>query len=163
MAIREIVKYPDPILREEAEQVDAFGWDPSTPKSFVTLFPEEIKDMQDTLLHEPNGAALAANQVGIKKQVFVIKPSLAKGNNVPSVIINPTIVRQGNTMSTEPEGCLSFPNVRVNVTRPRKIEVKCLDIDGKEHHLKLSGFISRCFQHEMDHLNGVLFIDHEGK
>ena len=158
--VRNIIVYPDPILRERTEEVDVFE---RFRQGSTNEFFHQIQDMKDVLLMEPKGAALAANQIGIRKRMFVIAPGLAKGNSVPEVIINPTIVRSGKLLVAEVEGCLSFPNQKFSVTRPKKVEVKYLTEQGIEKVSNLSGFIARVFQHEIDHLNGVLFIDHLGE
>lgn len=142
-----ILTYPNPILRQRTKDVD---W----------VAHSEIVDMKDTLEKFDKGAALAANQVGIERRIFVIDRKLARLNSVPDVIINPTVIRHGKILETMDEGCLSFPGKRYPITRPKKVEVKFNDLSGWPIKVNLSGFIARVFQHEIDHLDGVLFIDH---
>lgn len=163
MAVLEVLKYPDSRLREVSET--------------VTKFDAEIKklakDLMETMYAE-NGIGLAAAQVGELKRMLVIdtRPRDLEGRyekNVmteleqqvtqPLVIINPEIVK-GTGKTTYDEGCLSVPSFYETVERHQYIELKYQDVDGKEHILKTDGLLAICIQHEMDHLEGTLFIDH---
>lgn len=152
--VKPIVTYPDPILREKMPDVD---WSDD--------LSDDLEEVYDTLMADQSGIAIAANQVGVRKRYFVIRPSYAERNNVPYLIINPYIIRSGSITSTEVEGCLSFPGKNISVTRPRKVDVKFTDPESPllKKNVTLTGQISRVFQHEIDHLDGVLFIDKEKK
>ena len=147
MAIREIVLYPDPVLRENCEPVDKIT------NEIKTL----VEDMVDTMYNAP-GIGLAAPQVGIKKRIIVVdvgneeKPGLYK-------IINPEIIASDGKVSGD-EGCLSIPDVLDSVSRFETVTVEGLDPEGKKISIEADGMLSICLQHEIDHLNGVLFIDH---
>jgi len=119
-----------------------------------------IHDMFETM-HESNGIGLAANQIGELKQILVVDISdmeSGKGTK-PLAIINPKIVHEEGEWEME-EGCLSIPDIREKVTRPEKIRIKYNDVNMKEVELEADAMLARVIQHEMDHLNGVLFIDH---
>ena len=112
-------------------------------------------------MHESNGIGLAANQIGELKQILVVDISdmeSGKGTK-PLAIINPKIVHEEGEWEME-EGCLSIPDIREKVTRPEKIRIKYNDVNMKEVELEADAMLARVIQHEMDHLNGVLFIDH---
>ncbi|MBI2428598.1 MAG: peptide deformylase [Ignavibacteriales bacterium] len=122
---------------------------------------ELIKDMFDTM-HTANGIGLAANQVGELKQILVIDISdMEAGKGIkPLVVINPEILSESDEESEYEEGCLSIPDVREKVWRPEKITLKYCDINMKEVNLEADGILARVLQHEIDHLNGILFLDH---
>ncbi len=117
-----------------------------------------IKLMLQTM-YSKDGIGLAAPQVGIHKQLIVIDPDPKNAATPPIILINPTIKSYGNEICTIQEGCLSIPNVYIDVKRPEKIEVAYKDEDGKMQTLETTGLLSRVIQHELDHLNGVLFVD----
>jgi peptide deformylase len=167
MALLEILKYPDPRLRELSQPVEKFT-------------PELKKFAQDLLetMYGENGIGLAAPQVGNLVRMLVIdtRPRDTGGRyeenkmteletkiydkqQGPLVIINPEIV-QGSGKTTFNEGCLSVPSFYEEVERHQEIELKYQDIDGKTHTVKVDGLLAICVQHEMDHLEGTLFIDH---
>lgn len=144
MAIRIIVKDPDPVLREKAKPVPKI-----TPNIHKLL-----DDMADTM-YDAEGVGLAAPQIGILKRVIVV--DVGDDNGLIEVI-NPEIVSaEGEQLG--PEGCLSIPGLRGDVNRSMKITVKGLDRNGEEIVITASEFLARAFQHEVDHLNGVLFTD----
>jgi peptide deformylase len=154
MAIRPIIETPDPLLRQI-----------STPVAAVT---DEIRtlvdDMFETMYAAP-GIGLAAIQVGVPKRVLVIdlqEPEVEGGEPVrkPLVFINPEIVQESDTLQVYNEGCLSVPEMYAEVERPDRIRARWLDRDGKAHEEELDGLLAICLQHEMDHLEGILFIDH---
>ncbi|MCI3921530.1 peptide deformylase [Paenibacillus sp. TRM 82003] len=144
MAIRIIVKHPDDVLREKAKPVPAV-----TPN-----IQKLLTDMAETMYDAP-GVGLAAPQIGISKRVIVIDVGDEHGL---IEMINPEILEaEGEQLG--PEGCLSIPNLQGDVKRKDRIKVKGLDRNGQEIVIEADGFLSRAFQHEIDHLNGILYID----
>lgn len=132
-------------------------------KKVVKLYPDDlqfIKNMFETMKNS-NGIGLAANQVGVLKQILVIDISEHEdGEGVkPFVIINPVVKKQQGSWVME-EGCLSIPGIRADVERAEKISIKYLDELFNEHHKTFSGLLARVILHEIDHLNGILFIEH---
>jgi peptide deformylase len=154
MALLPIIETPDPILRQI-----------STPVEEVTdELRELIDDMFETMYAAP-GIGLAAIQVGVPKRLLVIdlqEPEEEDGEPVrePLVFINPEILEASDTLQIYSEGCLSVPDMYAEVERPDRIRARWLDRDGKAHEKELDGLIAICLQHEMDHLEGILFIDH---
>ena len=145
MAIRIIVKDPDSILREVSKPV---------PKVTANI-QKLLNDMADTM-YEANGVGLAAPQIGILKRVIVIDPH--DGETELIKMINPEIVyADGEQLG--PEGCLSIPGLSGDVIRKQKVTVKGWDFKGNEVTIEASDFLARIFQHEIDHLNGILFTD----
>jgi peptide deformylase len=146
--IRPIIKYGDRTLHRPADPVDAV-----TPELEVL-----ITDMIDTMYAAP-GIGLAAPQVGVALRLFVVDISVGRRAEDLIVFINPEFVeREG--MQLEEEGCLSVPGFTATVARPSRVVVKGLDRDGKEQVVEGKDLLARAFQHEMDHLDGVLFVDH---
>ena len=154
MAILPIIETPDPLLRQK-----------STPVEEVT---DEIRtlivDMFETMYAAP-GIGLAAIQVGVPKRLLVIdlqeeEDEDGKPIRKPLVFINPEIVEESDQFVPYNEGCLSVPEMYAEVDRPDRIRARWLDRDGVAHEEELTGLIAVCLQHEMDHLEGVLFIDH---
>ena len=142
MAAREIVTYPDPVLRKRAKAVSKLD---SGVKKLV-------KEMEATM-REASGLGLAANQIGVLQKVFVYDDGTGLG-----VMINPKVVKaEGEQLGVE--GCLSVPGLQGEVRRANEIVVKGVDLDGKALKVKAEGLLARIFQHELDHLNGKLFID----
>ena len=113
-------------------------------------------------MYESGGLGLAANQVGLSSGLFVINISIQKEERNPIVIINPTITASEDKEIGE-EGCLSIPDIFAEVQRAQRVEVKGYDLKGDEVRYEAEGFLARAFQHEMDHLNGILFWDNLGK
>jgi peptide deformylase len=145
--IRPIVRYGDPVLHQRAAEVDAI-----TPE-IETL----IDDMIQTMYAAP-GIGLAAPQVGVGLRVFVADTSSGRDPNDLVVMVNPEIVeREG--VQTEEEGCLSVPGFEATVPRPERAVVRGLDRSGQPHEVEGVGLKARAFQHEMDHLDGTLFLD----
>jgi peptide deformylase len=136
----------DPVLKQRAED-----WNFSTDQN-----AEEVESKMIQLMKTFNGIGLAANQVGLLKRVFVIK---LKDNNTPFAVFNPTVLSESSDLQDGEEGCLSFPDLFLGVKRPKEIEVNYLDKLGNECKIKLSGIDARCFLHELDHLNGVVFTE----
>ncbi len=154
MAIRPILEAPDPRLRTKSAPVDAVDDD------LRTL----IADMFETMYDAP-GIGLAAIQVGIPRRVLVIdlqEEEDAEGKPVrkPQVFINPELFDPSDEHSVYNEGCLSVPDQYAEVERPAVIHARWLDEQGTKHEARLEGLLATCLQHEMDHLEGVLFIDH---
>jgi peptide deformylase len=121
-----------------------------------------VDDMFETMYDAP-GIGLAAIQVGVAKRVVTMDIAKKEGEKEPRVFINPEILWSSEEMSTYEEGCLSIPDIHEDVERPARVKVKFLDLDGKEHEEDAEGLFATCIQHEIDHLNGVLFIDHISK
>jgi len=154
MAILPILETPDPLLRRKSSPVEAV-----TPE-LRTL----IDDMFETMYAAP-GIGLAAVQVGVPKRILVIdlqEPEEEEGEPVrrPLVFINPEIVDSSDTLQTYNEGCLSVPEMYAEVDRPDRIRARWLDRDGTARDEELDGMLAVVLQHEMDHLEGILFIDH---
>lgn len=119
---------------------------------------QTIREMLQTM-YSADGIGLAAPQVGIHKQLIVIDIALDQPDKPPLVLINPKITKFGKNVCAAEEGCLSIPGVYLDVTRPEEIEVTYKNEHGKPSKLKATGLLSRAIQHEMDHLNGVMFVD----
>jgi peptide deformylase len=154
MAIRTILEAPDPRLRVISTPVETFD------AELQTL----IDDMFDTMYAAP-GIGLAAVQIGVPKRVLVIdlQESEEEGGEPvrrPRVFINPVFHDESDDLSVYNEGCLSVPDQYADVERPVSLRATWLDRDGTPHDERIEGFLATCLQHEMDHLQGVLFIDH---
>ncbi len=143
-----IIKYPHPVLREKAKEVLELNG--------------ELADLSRQMLeimYSANGLGLAANQVGFLKRLVVIDMGQKKGRPEPMVLINPEIIeREGNIVGEE--ACLSVVDFASDVERSARVLVKAIDLNGKELNLEAEGLFSVCLQHEIDHLDGILFIDH---
>jgi peptide deformylase len=151
MAIREIVTLPDPILRRKTRKVSDFG------PELQTL----IDDMIDTMRAEP-GVGLAANQVGVSQRVIVVEYGDDDDEKIPPklyVVVNPVFTRLSQEKITGTEGCLSIPGYAGNVDRHEALVVKGMNRRGQPVTIKAKGWLARIFQHELDHLEGVLFVD----
>ena len=152
MAIREIIKLPDKRLRlvsEPVKQVDAG-------------IRKLVDDMFETMYKAP-GIGLAAIQLGVAKRVITMDLSKKEQDHEPQVFINPEIVWSSEERATYEEGCLSIPEYYEEVERPAKVRVRFTDLDGKLHEEDAEGLFATCIQHEIDHLNGVLFVDYLSK
>ena len=128
----------------------------------ISKVDEGIRDLARDMLrsmYSAQGIGLAAPQVGIHKQLLVIDLDIEEAATPPLVLINPEITAFGSSLNTYEEGCLSIPKVYLNVVRPSIVEVSYRDELGRPKKLKADGLLARCIQHEMDHLNGVLFVD----
>lgn len=141
----------DRVLRQPAKRVARVD------QSIRQLVQEMLQTM-----YSADGIGLAAPQVGINKQIIVIDCEPDNPENPPLVIINPVIKRFGRSLCDAQEGCLSIPGVYLDVTRPEEIEVAYKDENGRPQTIKATGLLSRAIQHEMDHLNGVMFVDRVG-
>lgn len=149
MALRIIRHDGDPVLRKISKEV----------KEVNDRIRELAEDMIETM-YENYGVGLAAPQVGILKRVIVVDVDTESENQEPYVFINPVIVEQSGEQRG-PEGCLSVPGVMGEITRPFKIKVEALNTDGEKFTLEAEDFFARAICHEIDHLNGILFIDRE--
>lgn len=152
MSIKPLVILPDPILRQVSEPVA------SVDARIKTL----ARDMFETMYDAP-GIGLAAIQVGVPLQMLVIDLSKEDEPKMPQVFINPQIVESSDERSVYEEGCLSIPDYYAEVERPASVRVRYIDGSGKEQETLAEGLLATCLQHEIDHLNGVLFIDHISK
>ena len=152
MALREIVKLPDPRLRLVSKPIGKID------DSLRAL----VDDMFETMYDAP-GIGLAAIQVGVPQRVVTLDLSKREAEAEPKVFINPEITWSSEEKSPYEEGCLSIPDIHEDVERPSRVKVKYLDLDGTPHEEDADGLFATCIQHEVDHLNGVLFIDHISK
>ena len=150
--IRSLVILPDPVLRQVSKPVERVDDE-------LRRFAD---DMLETMYDAP-GIGLAAIQIGEPRRMLVIDLAKEDEPKAPHVIINPEIVASGDGVSVYEEGCLSIPDYYAEVERPDTVTVKYLDRDGKEQLVEADGLMATCLQHEIDHLNGVLFIDHISK
>ena len=154
MAVLPIVEVPDPRLRLISKPVEQVT---DATRAFV-------QDMIDTM-YDANGIGLAAIQVGVDSRILVIdlqdeKDEEDKPIKAPHAYINPEILSVSEETSSYNEGCLSIPEQYADVARPASCRVRWLDEQGETHEEELTGLLSTCMQHEIDHLNGILFIDH---
>ena len=152
MSKREIVIEPDPILRKKSENLE------KVDDELRSL----LDDMLDTMYSAP-GIGLAAVQVGILKRLIVIDISKEKDKKNPLFLINPEIISKSKKTSIYEEGCLSLPGHYAEIERPAECHIKYIDYNGKEKEIEANGLLSTCIQHEVDHLNGTLFIDYLSK
>ena len=152
MPKREIVIEPDPILRNKSESLEKVD--------------DELRglldDMLETMYAAP-GIGLAAVQVGILKRLIVIDISKENDKKNPLFLINPEIISNSKNTSIYEEGCLSLPGYYAEIERPAECHIKYIDYNGKEKEIEANGLLSTCIQHEVDHLNGTLFIDYLSK
>jgi peptide deformylase len=152
MALRDILILPDKRLRKVSEPV----------KKIDAGTRALIEDLFETMYDAP-GIGLAAIQVGVAKRLFTMDLAKKEEPKNPQVFINPEIVESSDEKAVREEGCLSIPEFYGDVERPVQVKVKYLDLDGKPHEVEADGLFATCIQHEIDHLNGVLFIDHLSK
>lgn len=152
MTIKPLIFLPDPILRQPSLKVERFDAE-------LRRFAD---DMLETMYDAP-GIGLAAVQVGEPRRLLVLDLAGKDEDPKPQVIINPEILSTGDDVSVYEEGCLSIPDYYAEVERPADVVFRYVDINGKQHETKASGLFATCLQHEIDHLNGVLFIDHISK
>ena len=150
--LRKILIEPDPILRKKCEPLE------KVDKEIQKL----MDDMLETMYAAP-GIGLAAIQVGILKRLVVIDISKAEEKKNPIFLINPQIIHKSKKTSVYEEGCLSLPGQFAEIERPAECTLKYVDYNGREKELKAEGLLATCVQHEVDHLNGTLFIDYLSK
>ncbi|KQU54489.1 peptide deformylase [Bosea sp. Leaf344] len=149
MAIRPLVILPDAVLRQVSSPVDSV-----TP---------EIRALADDMLqtmYDAPGIGLAAIQIGVPRRVVTIDLAKAEEEKSPMVFINPEVVWSSEALNVHEEGCLSIPEYYEEVERPASVKVRYLTLDGKTAEIEAEGLLATCLQHEIDHLNGVLFIDY---
>ena len=144
----EIYKLGDEVLRKNSQRIS------KVDASIRNL----AKDMLQSM-YSAKGIGLAAPQIGIHKELLVIDINYEDSAAEPLILINPEITAFGSTLNSYEEGCLSIPGVYLNVIRPSTIKLKFRDEMGRPRKMKAEGLLARCIQHEMDHLNGVLFVD----
>tara|TARA_Y100000389_G_scaffold188683_1_gene211541 strand:- start:722 stop:1240 length:519 start_codon:yes stop_codon:yes gene_type:complete len=152
MAVKTILTEPNKLLRQISKNVEVVG-------------KEEQQLMNDMLetMYAANGIGLAAIQIGIPKRIIVMDISKDENKKEPRFFVNPQIKNRDELKSTYEEGCLSVPNQFAEIDRPSKCEVEYLDYKGVKKNLKAEGLLATCIQHEMDHLDGILFIDYLSK
>jgi peptide deformylase len=149
MTVRPILTAPDPRLQAISTDVEKVD--------------DEIRQLVDDMadsMYAADGIGLAAVQIGVPKRVIVIDLDQKEGNKNPRAFINPKILWASEEVAVFEEGCLSVPEIWDDVERPARIKAEYLDRDGNKQLLETDGLLATCLQHEMDHLNGVLFIDH---
>ena len=152
MTIRKILTEPDPFLRQKSVNVEEVN--------------DEIRSLMDDMLetmYNAPGIGLAAIQVGVPKRVIVIDLSKNDEKKNPFYLVNPEILSKSRKDASYEEGCLSVPNQFAEISRPDTCKVKYLDYEGKVKILDAKGLLATCIQHEMDHLEGILFIDYLSK
>lgn len=155
-----VPKQPDPAPPLTIEQLGATAL--RTPARRISKVDESVRDLARDMLrsmYSAKGIGLAAPQVGVPRQLLVIDLDLEEASTPPLVLINPEITAAGASCNTYEEGCLSIPGVYLQVVRPSVVEVSFRDELGRPRRLKADGLLARCIQHEMDHLQGVLFVD----
>jgi peptide deformylase len=149
MAVLPILTLPDPVLRKKAKPVERID--------------AELRRLMDDMLatmYDAPGIGLAAPQVGVLRRLIVMDPAKDEAPKSPLVMINPQILERSEEMRTHEEGCLSIPDFTAEIERPARTRVSYIDREGKKREAELEGIWSTLVQHEIDHLNGVLFIDY---
>ena len=152
MTKRKILIEPDSILRKKS----------ATLEKVDDSLRELLDDMLETMYSAP-GIGLAGVQIGILKRLIVIDISKDKEKKSPLFLINPVIISKSNNTSVYEEGCLSLPGYFAEIERPAECQIKYVDYNGKKKEMKANGLLATCIQHEVDHLNGILFIDYLSK
>ncbi len=152
MAVKPILTEPNKILRQISKPVERV----------TTIEQKLMDDMLDTM-YAANGIGLAAIQIGIPKRIIVIDLSKDDKKKDPRYFVNPIIKNQNPKKATYEEGCLSVPNQFAEIDRPSQCDIEYLDYNGKKRILHADGLLATCIQHEMDHLEGILFIDYLSK
>ena len=152
MSKKKIIIEPDPILRKKSQRLETVD--------------DELRKLMDDMLetmYDAPGIGLAAVQIGILKRVVVIDISKADEKKKPIFLINPSITYKSKNTSVHEEGCLSLPGHFAEVERPAECHLNYIDYNGKKQKLQTDGLLATCVQHEIDHLNGILFIDYLSK
>ena len=152
MSVKTILTEPNKLLRQVSEPVASVG---DSEKQLMD-------DMLDTM-YAANGIGLAAIQIGVPKRIIVMDISKEDKKKEPRYFVNPVIIKKDSLEATYEEGCLSVPNQFAEINRPSKCEVEYLDYNGEKKILNAEGILATCIQHEMDHLEGILFIDYLSK
>tara|TARA_B110000196_G_scaffold240277_1_gene208706 strand:+ start:1663 stop:2181 length:519 start_codon:yes stop_codon:yes gene_type:complete len=152
MSVKTILTEPDKLLRQISKPVE-------------NVSEDEQKLMNDMLetMYAANGIGLAAIQIGIPKRIIVMDISRDKNIKTPMHFVNPIIIKKNQEKSTYEEGCLSVPNQFAEIERSSECEIKYLDYNGEKKLIEAKGLLATCIQHEMDHLEGILFIDYLSK
>ena len=148
MSLLPILTLPDPVLRKVSDPVEGID----------AGLKQLVADMFETMYDAP-GIGLAAIQVGVPKRLVVLDVSEEEGVKAPLVLINPKILRLGAEMRVYEEGCLSLPEVRIDIERPSTLTLAYRDLDGRSHEVEADGLFATAIQHEVDHLDGKLIID----
>jgi peptide deformylase len=149
MATLPIIVLPDPVLRKE-----------SAPVERIDASLKRLADNMFATMYDAPGIGLAAPQVGVSRRLIVMDPTRDEEAKTPLTMVNPEILSRGSEMRVHDEGCLSIPDTTAEVERPALTCVSYLDLEGKKQEIELEGIWSTLVQHEIDHLNGVLFIDY---
>ena len=149
MATLPIIVLPDPVLRKE-----------SAPVERIDASLKRLADNMFATMYDAPGIGLAAPQVGVSRRLIVMDPTRDEEAKTPLTMVNPEILSRGSEMRVHDEGCLSIPDITAEVERPALTRVSYLDLEGKKREIELEGIWSTLVQHEIDHLNGVLFIDY---
>ena len=152
MTIKPLIILPDPVLRQLSEPVETVNAD----------IRRLADDMLETMYDAP-GIGLAAIQIGVPRRLLVIDVSKDGEDKQPQVFVNPQILTSSDERSVYEEGCLSIPDYYAEVERPAAIKVEYVDLDGRQQTVEADGLLATCLQHEIDHLNGLLFIDYISK
>ncbi len=152
MAVRDILILPDKRLRLESKPVAKID----------AAIRKLVEDMFETMYDAP-GIGLAAIQIGEARRIVTMDLAKKDEPKQPQVFINPELIGTSGDKNVHEEGCLSIPEYYEEVARPAAVKVRYLDLDGKQHEIDADGLLATCIQHEIDHLNGVLFIDHISK
>ncbi len=152
MTIKPLIILPDPVLRVTSEPVERID----------DAVRELAADMLETMYDAP-GIGLAGIQIGVPRRILVIDLAKDEEPRNPLVVINPTILSVSDDRSLYEEGCLSIPEYYAEVERPARLRISFQDLDGKTQERDADGLLATCLQHEIDHLNGTLFIDHISK
>ena len=153
MTIKTILTEPNKLLREISKLVDHIGENEQ----------KLMDDMLETMYAAKNGIGLAAIQIGFPQRIIVMDITKNQTNKNPMYFVNPIIINKSTDQSTYEEGCLSVPEQFAEIDRPSKCEVEYLDYNGEKKLLKVEGLLATCIQHEIDHLEGILFIDYLSK
>ena len=152
MALKTILTEPNKLLRQISQPVERVG----------DAERELMNDMLETM-YDANGIGLAAIQIGVPKRIIVMDLSKEENKKLPMYFVNPVIAEKNNEKTTYEEGCLSVPNQFAEIDRPSKCKVEYLDFNGNKQSLQAEGLLATCIQHEIDHLEGILFIDYLSK
>ena len=152
MAVKLILTEPNKLLRQVSKPVEK-----------VTEKEQRLMDDMLETMYDANGIGLAAIQVGVPKRILVIDLGKKESKNMPLFFVNPKIIKKNEKLATYEEGCLSVPDQFAEIDRPNKCTVEYLDYNGKKKVLDADGLLATCLQHEMDHLEGILFIDYLSK
>jgi peptide deformylase len=149
MAIHPILTIPEPVLRTKAKPIERVDAE----------LRRLMDDMLETMYDAP-GIGLAAPQIGVSRRLIVMDPAKDEAPKTPLVMVNPEILSRSEEMRLHDEGCLSIPDFTAEIERPAKTRVAYIDREGKKNEVELEGIWSTLVQHEIDHLNGILFIDY---